>query len=166
MLLKEPATRRVLKEGIKYAGERYWHPELSVLVGEDVLVRAAPHYTAPEEIEVFSEGRWRCTAFAFTSPQGQALERQVVVEAQRRQRAQARSRIKSARDVLEMLQTGSHSPLTSSASMPKQVSKRQPTYELNAPDIPPATHQPDLFDFLVAQQADHSDRNNSKGEPR
>ncbi|MDQ6644397.1 MAG: Mu transposase C-terminal domain-containing protein, partial [Chloroflexota bacterium] len=48
ILLKEPATRRVLKEGIKYAGERYWHPELAVLVGEDVLVRAAPHYTAPE----------------------------------------------------------------------------------------------------------------------
>ncbi len=45
MLLKEPATRKVHKDGIKYAAERYWHPELSVLVGEDVLVRAAPHYT-------------------------------------------------------------------------------------------------------------------------
>ncbi len=51
ILLKEPATRRVLKEGIKYAGERYWHPELSMLVGEYVLVRAAAHYTAPDEIE-------------------------------------------------------------------------------------------------------------------
>ena len=58
-LLKEGINRRVLKEGIKYAGERYWHPELSVLVGEDVLVRAVPHYTAPDELEVFFEGKWR-----------------------------------------------------------------------------------------------------------
>ena len=114
MLLKEPATRRVHKDGIKYAAERYWHPELSVLVGEDVLVRAAPHYTAPEEIEVFFEGKWRCTAFALSSPQGQTLERQVIVEAQRRQRAHARSRIKAARDVYETLQACTFPIFTSS----------------------------------------------------
>jgi putative transposase len=37
VLLKEPAQRRVLKEGIKYAGQVYWHTELAILVGEDVL---------------------------------------------------------------------------------------------------------------------------------
>src|SRR5690242_7333990 len=104
MLLKEPATRRVHKDGIKYAADRYWHPELSVLVGEDVLVRATPHYTAPDEIEVFFEGKWRCTAFALSSLQGQTLERQVIVEAQRRQRAHARGRIKAARDIYKMHQ--------------------------------------------------------------
>lgn len=71
-----------------------------MLVGEDVLVRAVPHYTAPDEVEVFFEGQWRCTAFALTSLKGQAVERQMVVEAQRRQRAHARRRIDAARDIL------------------------------------------------------------------
>jgi len=183
MLLKEPATRRVLKEGIKYAGERYWHPELAVLVGESVLVRAAPHYTAPDEIEVFFEGRWRCTAFALTSSQGEALERQVVVDAQRRQRTHARSRIKAAR---EALQSTSLSPLdpptsSSSASASRQRDRRKPTNMLpnlpTPPDLPIllTTHQPDLFDFLVAQQTEDAQQvqqtqpisqNNAKGEAR
>ncbi len=170
MLLKEPATRRVLKEGIKYAGERYWHPELAILVGEYVLVRAAPHYTAPEEIEVFFEGKWRCTAFSVGSPRGQTLERQVVVEAQRRQRAHARSRIKAAHDIYETLQSKSHSlsaqsasstsftSSTTSAAISKHQGRGQPSCALDAlTTLSPApasqaAHQPDLFDFLVAQQ--------------
>ena len=208
VLLKEPANRRVLKEGIKYAGERYWHPELALFVGEDVVVRAAPCYTAPDEIEVFFEGQWRCTAFAFTSHKGQSLERQVVVEAQRRQRAYARSRIKAAR---EMLQSASSTTLTTSsisttsttlsglpplpalpatspstastASTPNQQGRRQATFAIEAldtldalnmsPTLPAdpaasaasAAHQPDLFDFLVAQQAEQAqepDHNNWK----
>ncbi len=177
MLLKEPATRRVHKDGIKYAAERYWHPELSVLVGEDVLVRAAPHYTAPDEIEVFFEGKWRCTAFALSSPQGQTLERQVIVEAQRRQRAHARSRIKAARetaiDVYQTLESASPSspvPSASSAPASKQQSRRQPAYTLDtldAPSVLPTTRQPDLFDFLIAQQTQQTQQtgqNNPKGE--
>lgn len=181
MLLKEPATRRVLKEGIKYAGGRYWHPELSVLVGEYVLVRAAPHYTAPDEIEVFFEGRWRCTAFDITSPQGQALERQVIVDAQRRQRAHARSRIKAAREMVRSTSSSSTSsttsaslstPPSSSSSTYKQPGRGQSAHALDlplalpAPPTTPATHQPDLFDFLVAQQTQQTDQNNSKGELR
>lgn len=181
MLLKEPTTRRVHKDGIKYAAERYWHPELSVLVGEDVLVRATPHYTAPDEIEVFFEGKWRCTAFAHGSLRGQTMEREVIVEAQRRQRANARSRIKAARDVYETLQSPS-STASSSPPVPptsaKQQSRRQPAYTLDTLDAPntlsvsQATRQPDLFDLLVAQQALHTDptemnnQNNPKGEPR
>ncbi len=49
ILLKEAAQRRVLKEGIKYLGRIYWHADLATLVGEDVLVRAAPSYMAPDE---------------------------------------------------------------------------------------------------------------------
>lgn len=180
MLLKEPATRRVHKDGIKYAAERYWHPELSVLVGEDVLVRAAPHYTAPDEIEVFFEEKWRCTAFALSSLQGQTLERQVIVEAQRRQRAHARNRIKAARNVYEMPQVSLPTP-SQAPSASKRFGRRQPAYALDtlatleAANMPPAslpTHQPDMFDFLVAQQAQQdgqnnmSNQNNPKGEPR
>ena len=66
-------------------------------VVEEVLVRAAPCYTAPSELEVFFEGQWRCTAFALSSAKGQAVQRHDVVEAQRRQRVQARRRIQAAR---------------------------------------------------------------------
>ena len=194
MLLKEPATRRVLKEGIKYAGERYWHPELSVLVGESVLVRAAPHYTAPEELEVFFEGKWRCTAFALSSSQGQTIERQVVVDAQRRQRAHARSRIKAAREMVRSTSSSSSSSTTSptpptppiySSSTSAQPGRGEPPHALDLPlaipappptpstpttPTPSATHQPDLFDFLVAQgteqnnQKKRAEQTNSKGE--
>jgi hypothetical protein len=177
VLLKEPATRRVHKEGIKYAAELYWHPELAVLVGEYVLVRAAPHYTAPEEIEVFFEGNWRCTAFALTSPQGQTLERKVIVDAQRQQRAHARSRIKAAHHVYETLQS-THPSLDSAAKQQstgrqnkgEDRGRQQPANllpNLPTPSALPAsltTHQPDLFDFLVAQQADENNQSNSKGE--
>ncbi len=178
MLLKEPATRRVHKDGIKYASERYWHLELSVLVGEDVLVRAAPHYTAPDEIEVFFEGKWRCTAFALSSPQGQTLERQVIVEAQRRQRAHVRSRIKAAHEDAHEVDKMLRAPLQTAAPS-NQQGKKKPTHALHALDLPLnlqtgppsqtalATHQPDLFDFLVAQQtqqAEQTDQINPKGE--
>ena len=143
MLLKEPTHRRVLKEGIKYAGERYWHPELAVLVGEEVLVRAAPCYTAPDELEVFFEGQWRCTAFALISTKGQAIQRKEVVEAQRHQRAQARRRIQTAREALEV-----PPPLATE----ERKRRRQATASLDIPVTPLSSpHSPDLFDFLVAR---------------
>jgi len=145
VLLKEPAHRRVLKEGIKYAGERYWHSELAVLVGEEVLVRAAPCYTAPSELEVYFEGQWRCTAFALSSAKGQAVQRHDVVEAQRRQRVQARRRIQAAREALE-------GPAPSAPEQRKR--RRQTTSALDGPVAPLSSpRSPDLFDFLVARAA-------------
>ncbi len=145
VLLKEPAHRRVLKGGIKYAGERYWHPELAVLVGEEVLVRAAPCYTAPDELEVFFESQWRCTAFALASAKGQAVQRKEVVEAQRRQRAQARRRIKAAREALEV---------PSLSAMEQRKGRRQATSSLEVPVAPLSSpRSSDLFDFLVARAA-------------
>jgi transposase InsO family protein len=164
VLLKEPANRRVLKEGIKYLGERYWHPELAVLVGEDVLVRAAPHYTAPAEIEVFFDGQWRCTAFALTSPQGQALERPVVAAAQRRQRMHARQRISTAQEMVHTHVTSTDSPASTSTSKQQRKQQRKrhssDTFDLpvsSSASVPPFSLvsprcSQDLFDFLVAQR--------------
>ncbi len=145
MLLKEPTHRHVLKEGIKYAGERYWHPELAVLVGEEVLVRAAPCYAAPDELEVFFEEQWRCTAFALTSPKGQAVQRKEVVEAQRRQRVQARHRIKVAREALE-------TPPPSTTEQRKERRQAAPSHDVPAAALS-SPRAPDLFDFLVARAA-------------
>jgi putative transposase len=144
VLLKEPAQRRVLKEGIKYAGQVYWHTELAILVGEDILVRAAPCYTAPSELEVFFEGQWRCTAFALTSEKGQRVQRKDVSQAQRRQRAHARHHIEEARKAIE------------TPSSPPPEKRQRPRKAGSLPEVPVASpfssRSPDMFDFLVEQQ--------------
>ncbi len=149
VLLKEAAPRRVLKQGIKYSGRVYWHPGLATLVDEDVLVRAAPSYVAPDELEVYFEDQWQCTAFALDSAKGQALPRSVVSEAQRHQRATARRRITKAQK--EAQETGKEAP--SSESKQRSSGRRA----VKVPDLPPiaspSPRPPDLFDFLVAEQA-------------
>ncbi len=145
VLLKEAAQRRVLKEGIKYLGRIYWHADLATLVGEDVLVRAAPSYMAPDELEVYFGKQWRCTAFALDSAKGLALPRSVVTEAQRHQRETARRRIAKAQ------------ARAKEAPPPPQSEQRParrrvaPTPDLSAPPSLSA-RPPDLFDFLVVQQ--------------
>ena len=144
VLLKEAAHRRVLKEGIKYSGRIYWHANLATLVGEDILVRAAPSYMAPDSLEVYFEEQWRCTAFALDSAKGLALPRSVVTEAQRDQRAAARRRIAKAQATVK--------------EIPSPPSEQRPPRRRAAPPPDPAgtpslsTRPPDLFDFLVAQQ--------------
>ncbi len=144
VLLKEAAHRRVLKEGIKYSGRIYWHADLATLVGEDILVRAAPSYMAPDELEVHFEEQWRCTAFALDSAKGLALPRSVVTEAQRDQRTAARRRIAKAQATVK--------------EIPSPQSEQRPPRRRAAPTPDPAgtpslsTRPPDLFDFLVAQQ--------------
>jgi transposase InsO family protein len=145
MLLKEAAQRRVLKEGIKYGGRVYWHPDLATLVSEDVTVRAVPSYMAPDELEVYFEDQWRCTAFALDSPKGQALPRAVVSKAQRHQRATARHRITKAQE------TGKEVP---SSESQHRSSGRRAVKTLDLPAIASPSPRPlDLFDFLIAEQA-------------
>jgi putative transposase len=149
VLLKEAAHRRVLKEGIKYLGRIYWHADLATLVGEDILVRAAPSYRAPDELEVYFEEQWRCSAFALDSPQGQALPRSVVSTAQRTQRETAHRRIAKAQDVIQDVVKN----VSSSQAEPGPARRRT----VKTVDLPPAAslsaRPPDLFDFLVTEQS-------------
>ncbi len=101
MLLKESKSHKVIKIGIKHEGREYWHPELAAIVGEDVLIRGMPTYMAPDEIEVFYQGRWLCTALATDTERGQKLVRDAIGDAQRSQRQQLRSEIQEARTALQ-----------------------------------------------------------------
>ncbi len=148
VLLKEAARRRVVKEGIKYGGRIYWHADLATLVGEDVLVRAAPSYMAPDELEVYFEEQWRCTALALDSAKGQALPRSVVTGAQHHQRAEARRRIAKAQETVQ--KAVKEVPSSQPEHRPPRR-RAAPTSDLSAPPSLPA-RPPDLFDFLVAQQ--------------
>ena len=149
ILLKEAIQRRVLKEGIKYLGQIYWHANLATLVGEEVLVRASPSYMAPDSLEVYFEEQWRCTAFALDSAKGQALPRSVVSDAQRHQRSEARRRITKAKEIVREM----------AKDIPPSQSEQRPPRRRATP--PPdlaassslSVRPPDLFDFLVAKQS-------------
>lgn len=147
MLLKEAAQRRVLKEGIKYMSRIYWHADLATLVGEDILVRAVPSYMTPDELEVYFEDQWRCTAFALDSAKGQALPRAVVSDAQHQQRQNARRRITKAREVVQAMEQEA-SP-AQSEQRPSRW-RTAPSSELSIVPVQ-STRPPDLFDFLVAE---------------
>lgn len=101
VLLHEPVRRKVTKQGINFNGVHYWHVDLATIVGEYVLIRADTRYGRPDEIEVFYDGSWLCTAFTSTSKRGQQVTRQDVGGAQRAQRNAIRERIDDAAKLIE-----------------------------------------------------------------
>lgn len=132
MLLKESATRRVIKAGIKYESRLYWHSDLATLVGQDVLIRAEPSSYAPDEIEVFHRGQWICTAFATDSPAGRVVQPDDISDAQIQQRQAARETIDNALSTLE------------DAERAAQEAKRQQATQHAGPPVEPKqpTEQP------------------------
>lgn len=164
ILMLEPASRRVIKEGIKYQGRMYWHQELATFVGQDVVVRAQPHYAAPDEVEVFADGRWICTAFATDSSRGYAVGREEVAGAQRAQREAATEAIRNARSAVAQADREIAEQEPSATS----IGGQNPATE-NSPEASPALLKPvqpleqntcqptsteedddeDLFDMLI-----------------
>ena len=120
VLLLEAVVRKVLKEGIKFGGRKYWHAELAVIVSQEVVIRADTHYETPDEIEVYFRDRWLCTAFALDSERGRAVTRSEIAEAQRSQINAIRAEIAQARSVIATAEEQSvlsdHSPATSQVS--------------------------------------------------
>ncbi|MBU0492761.1 MAG: DDE-type integrase/transposase/recombinase [Chloroflexi bacterium] len=146
MLLKEPEHRRVIKVGIKYENRVYWHSTLPALVGKDVLVRAEPHYAAPDEIEVFHRGKWICTAFATDSEVGHSVTPQEISAAQREQRTAIRRVITEARDALRdadrEIEQQKGKPTDTAPTPPQPVRDKSPMAK-------PKKREPDLLDRLA-----------------
>lgn len=164
MLLKEPDTRAVFKEGIKYAGRLYWDTTFSELVGEVVEVRAAPSYSAPDELEVYYQKRHICTAKAIDSPAGKAVTPRQIAQAQRHQRTWARERIQSTRQIpqavdQQLAEQGSQPSILQAATPPSSprasaASKRsQPILSIQGSN----EAERDLWDDLLEQEG--SDEN-------
>jgi len=106
LLLKERHNRRVIKAGIKHLNRLYWAAALGPLVNQHVVIRAAPDYTRPDEVEVFHADdngvdQWMCTAVAMDSERGRAVTAADIAGAQRDQRQQARGVINRAKGTLE-----------------------------------------------------------------
>lgn len=119
-LLLEPVDRVVGKVGIQLDNRIYWHENLGDIVNQPVLVRAAPAYRAPDEIEVFYDGTWFCTAVAIDSPKGRAIPHEQIAAAQHTQRRRIKAQITHAYASLEAIdreieygeapRTGGHEP--------------------------------------------------------
>lgn len=100
-LLLEATNRNVIKTGIKYEARQYWHTELATIVGQQVLIRADTAYEAPDEIEVYHDGHWLCTAFALDSERGRSVTQVEIAAAQRQQREAARQQVNAAKTLIQ-----------------------------------------------------------------
>lgn len=152
-LLMKSKTRQVIKPGIKYLNRLYWHRALGDLVGKSVLVRSAPNYTPPDDIEVFHRDIWICTAFAIDSEVGKALIAKDVRDAQREQRELAWKRIHEARDAVEQVDA--------------EIAALQLDSKGNS--LPPPSQPRDApSDASVPQEAQASkgEREDTKGRPK
>ncbi len=167
-LLTKAEGREVSKLGVQYRKRLYWNRELGTVIGKHVLTRATPSYAAPDEIEVYYEDRWVCTATAADSEKGKAVTAEEVRTAQQEQRQQIRQRIHEARDSVinadaeiakhqqEQTKKGDQSTLASeeathdlpsAPAQPQQVTpKEEPQGRQNSRHAPP----PDLFNVLRA----------------
>ena len=64
ILLQKRESRKVQKKGIVYQGVTYWHENLGQLIKQPVEIRMDGSVIgAPDTVEVYSSGRWICTAF-------------------------------------------------------------------------------------------------------
>jgi Mu transposase, C-terminal len=62
LLLCDGGQRRVVKDGIHYLKNRYWHSDLARYMGKEVHIRKVPTQITPETLEVFFEQQWICSA--------------------------------------------------------------------------------------------------------
>lgn len=104
MLLLESKRCTVQKDGIAFKTKKYWHPDLAPLVREKVLIRADTRYEAPEEIEVFHDGQWICTAFDQNSERGRRVTDADIGRAKKQQRRQANENIKQKKHALKTME--------------------------------------------------------------
>jgi hypothetical protein len=133
-------------------------------VGQEVLVRSAPTYAAPDDIEVYHREQWICTASATDSSTGMAVTAKDVRDGQHAQREEARQRIHEARDAVKhideeiaafesSLRVASQTPQTLVQESPKDTQQGEKSQAEKQADQPRA---PDIFDILEAHYQHHA----------
>jgi lysyl-tRNA synthetase class I len=159
-LLMKAKMCKVVKTGIKYRSRLYWHKALGGFVGKRVSVRSVPTYAPPDEIQVFADGIWICTAFATDSEVCKAVTAKDVRNAQREQREQIRERISEARETVRQVDAEIAALQPATQVKTETVSTQKPEQEkpvdaqhteMNRDNKEIQTpHSPDLFDILKA----------------
>jgi putative transposase len=175
VLLMERNERRVFKDGIHYRDRFYWHPDLPPLIGSDVLIRSAPIYRAPEEIEVFQDGLWICTALATDSDLSQGVTREEMGKAKQEQKGYWNSRIQEAREANEAvdreiadLQKDGTQPVVPPTSEPATPDPSSPTATSSQPpeakSTPPPPSKPSRPRDLLERMAEQEQEEGGQGQ--
>ncbi len=89
------SKRVVLKEGIYYRNRTYWHAVFPNWWASTSKIRVAPIYRSPDDIEVFLDHWWICTAKATDA---QVITQRDMGMAKREQKEHLRRGIKKARE--------------------------------------------------------------------
>jgi len=135
MLLKEPADRVVAKDGIAYRNRTYWHTIVPDLVGKHVEIRAEPIYRAPDEIEVFLDHQWMCTAKATDA---QTLTQKEIGTAKQEQKEHLRRSIKKAREAAHLADQEIAALQRDQPTQPTpSPDASTPPAQVPSPDMPP-----------------------------
>jgi putative transposase len=169
ILLHERANRRVFKDGIHYRDRIYWHQTLPTLIGSDVLIRTAPIYRPPEEIEVFQDEYWICTAIATDSDLSQGVTREEMGKAKQEQKGHWNRQIKEARDAVKAVDqeiadgpSGELQPAvtpTPETSTPEQLPAPQPQPTKQTPPPLPKKPRPrDLLEIMAEQEFEEGEQ--------
>jgi len=148
-LLKEAKVHKVHKFGIKHDNRLYWHTALADHVGKQVIIRVAPTYVAPDEIEVYYRDQWICTAFAMDSKAGRALTASDVGSAKKEQRGKARQRKEEAQGTVE--RADSEIGALRKDMQAEEQTAPEPSQEVSGGDLPGEKHRErpkDLLDLL------------------
>lgn len=100
ILLMKRFTRKVTKKGISFNNKFFWHIDLGPYVGQEVLIRVDDEYTTQDEIEVFHNGQWICSAFSANSTKGKNVSPAEIKKAKKRQRKVFRDQVREAKQML------------------------------------------------------------------
>jgi putative transposase len=165
VLLKEPDDRVVAKDGIHYRNRIYWHALVPELVGKHVEIRAEPIYRAPDEVEVFLDHRWMCTAKATDA---QVITQKDMGAAKREQKEHLYRDIKKAREAADLadreiaaLQGDQSTPQVPSPEAPAQQAPppSKPRRQGRAAPEPPARSvRGDFLERMAAREEEQRKR--------
>ena len=153
ILLQEPIAHKVQRTGIHTENRVYWDKALATRVGSWVVTRAAPHYQAPEQIEVFQKRRWICTAKATDTLEEEAVGREEIVAAKHEQKAFLRGNIKHAREAVAAIDRTIAAHLQHQEHRAEPPAAAQsPRVEQHAQPVPHPVRPSDVLDAMASQQ--------------
>jgi transposase InsO family protein len=151
VLLQEPVPHYVQRTGIHMENRVYWNKALATRIGTWVVIRSAPHYQAPDQIEVFQKKQWLCTAKATDTLEGQAVTQEDVVAAKHDQKAFLRGDIQHAREAVRAVDRAIAAHLQQSEQETPQPSQGQLPAALAHQPVASPSRPPDFLDEMARQ---------------
>jgi putative transposase len=128
LLLTAAATRKVQRDGIRFASTRYVSPVLAAYVGEHVTVRFNPRDVG--EIRVYFNDAYLCRAIAPELAAG-SVSLQELQAARSQQRRNLKQQLRQRRSLADALPADTrYVPLTPADTEPETIEEAPPRHRL------------------------------------